>query len=75
MDGRGDTVTLYIYMYLYYKASWGCVECIVEGLSICAYISVCLCVCACVLCAITYVCVVSVSVLMSVLPELASHFV
>ena len=41
LDGwTGRYRTLYICMYLCYKASWGCVECIVEGLSICAYICV-----------------------------------
>ena len=35
----------------------------------------CVYLCVCVLCAITYVCVVSVSVIMPVLPELASQFV
>jgi hypothetical protein len=60
MDGRGDTVTLNIYMYLYYKASWGCVECIVEGLSICAYICVSVCLCLCLMC--NYVCLCRVCV-------------
>ncbi len=41
LDGwTGRYRTLYICMYLHYKASWECVECIVEGLSICAYICV-----------------------------------
>jgi len=60
MDGRGNTVTLYIC----YKAIWGCVEFKVEGLSICASIlcvcvsvsvSMCNYVCLCRVCACDYV--------------------